>query len=428
MRITRSIVVPAAGLYAFCAAAHAQPNDDKVAEPATEIQEIIVTAQKREQSINDVGETIAAIGSASLAAQRLSDLDSIARAVPGLQFTPSNTNTPVLTLRGVGFYDNSLAAAPAVTVYLDEVALPFPVLSSLTAFDLERIEVLKGPQGTLFGENSTGGALNYIAAKPTDRLKMGASAGVGRFSSFETNAYISGPVSDTLKLRLAVRSMHEGDWLESATRHDKTGSGDTVAARFLADWAPSDGVKLSLNVNGWHAGIPPAPGQYLFPNPQQSTAGAGFPFATFPRAPGSPLKTDWPQQYPPHADNNFGQAALRGDIKLQDDLTLTAISSYIHYRMASRVCRKCGPMLCSATSSSAWPRASRCRLECAIPNPSTLLQTAVMIWVTVSSMACLIFWAPSLPVILQRQKFSLASVTSSVLRRAMFPGRRSTIV
>ena len=331
MKITRSILLPVAGLYAFCVPAHAESYDDKTDGEATELQEIIVTAQKREQSINDVGETIAAISSTSIAAQRLSDLGSVARAIPGLQFTPSNTNTPVLTLRGVGFYDNSLAAAPAVTVYLDEVPLPFPVLSSLTAYDLERIEVLKGPQGTLFGENSTGGALNYIAAKPTDRLTMGASAGVGRFDSLETGAYISGPATDTLKLRLAVRSTHEGAWLESITRNDKTGSGNTVAARLLADWAPNDRVKLSANVNGWHDGIPPSPGQYLFPNPQQPTAGAGFPFATFPRAPGSPLKTDWPQQYPPRADNNLWQAALRGDIALQDDLTLTAISSYIHY-------------------------------------------------------------------------------------------------
>ena len=263
--------------------------------------------------------------------QRITDLESVARAVPGLQFTPSNTNTPVLTLRGVGFYDNSLAAAPAVTVYLDEAPLAFPILSSLTAFDLERIEVLKGPQGTLFGENSTGGALNYIAAKPTDQLKMGATVGVGRFAAAEGSAYISGPVNETLKVRLAVRATHKDDWLDSSTRNDQTGAGGTLAARLLAQWTPADRMKLSVNVNGWHDSTPPGPGQYLFPNPQGPTAAAGFPFATYPRAADSPRITDWPAQYPPRANDSLGQVALRGDFGLLDDLTLTTISSYVGY-------------------------------------------------------------------------------------------------
>lgn len=331
MKIGRSVFLSVVGLHLFCAPAQAQSHDDKMDERTGDLQEVIVTAQKREQSINDVGETIAAIGAASLAAQRIAGLDSVAQAVPGLQFTPSNTNTPVLTLRGVGFYDNSLAAAPAVTVYLDEVPLSFPVLASLTAFDLERIEVLKGPQGTLFGENSTGGALNYIAAKPTDELKMGASLGFGRFENVAASGFISSPVSDTLKLRLAVKATHQDDWLQSTTRDDTTGAGGTLAARFLADWRPSDPVKLSVNLNGWHDTTVASPGQYLFPNPQGPTAGAGFPFATFPRAPDSPRATDWSPPYPPRADSNLGQAALRGDFKLNDDLIVTAISSYTHY-------------------------------------------------------------------------------------------------
>src|SRR3546814_4105133 len=102
-------------------------------------------------------------------------LADVAQIVPGLTFSQTANDTPVYTLRGVGFFESTLAAYPDVSVYLDQVPLPFPTLTSLTAFDLDRLEVLKGPQGTLFGQNSTGGAINYIAAKPTSDLSAGGS-------------------------------------------------------------------------------------------------------------------------------------------------------------------------------------------------------------------------------------------------------------
>src|SRR3546814_19756724 len=101
--------------------------------------------------------------------------------VPGLTFSQTANDTPVYTLRGVGFFESTLADYPDVSVYLDQVPLPFPKLTSLTAFDLDRLEVLKGPQGTLFGQHSNGGAINYIAAKPTSHL----SAEIGRASCRE---------------------------------------------------------------------------------------------------------------------------------------------------------------------------------------------------------------------------------------------------
>jgi outer membrane receptor protein involved in Fe transport len=91
-------------------------------------------------------------------------VEDLARATPGLAYAPTPNATPVYTLRGVGFFETTLAAYPDVSVYLDQVPLSLPVMTSLTAFDLERVEVLKGPQGTLFGNNATGGAINFIAA------------------------------------------------------------------------------------------------------------------------------------------------------------------------------------------------------------------------------------------------------------------------
>ena len=100
-------------------------------------------------------------------------IDSVAdlpRLVPGLTLQDGAFNSTSITLRGVGFFNSDLDTPPAVTVYVDEAPLTYPVLTKLAAFDLARVEVLKGPQGTLFGQNATGGAVNYIAARPTDKF------------------------------------------------------------------------------------------------------------------------------------------------------------------------------------------------------------------------------------------------------------------
>ena len=126
-----------------------------------EIQEITVTASKREETASRVGLTITALSEDSLEKANVSSVEDLTRLVPGLTYTRSAYSTPVYTLRGVGFYDTSLGASPAVSVYVDQVPLAYPALTSHgVGLDMERLEVLKGPQGILFGENSTGGAIN----------------------------------------------------------------------------------------------------------------------------------------------------------------------------------------------------------------------------------------------------------------------------
>ena len=192
--------VGASALALAFAAVPAFANEAQDAPPETaratyDTNEIIVTANKREENINRVGLSIAAVGQDALAERAIQSVADIAQAVPGLTYTNSANNTPIYTLRGVGFYDTSLGSYPTTSVYLDQVPLPFPILTTLTAFDLERIEVLKGPQGTLFGQNSTGGAINYIAAKPTSDLAAGVELSYGRFDSFVGSGYVSGPIS-----------------------------------------------------------------------------------------------------------------------------------------------------------------------------------------------------------------------------------------
>ena len=188
------------------------------APSASQIDEIIVTAEKWEQSANTVGMSIIAATGDVLQERGITSVMDLTRLVPGLTIQQSSFNSTSFTLRGVGFFNSDLATPPAVTIYVDEAPLPYPAMTKLVAFDLARVEVLEGPQGTLFGQNATGGAVNYIAAKPTDAFAAGVDATYGRFNLLQVGGFVSGPINDQLDVRIAVQGEHSDPWQESITR------------------------------------------------------------------------------------------------------------------------------------------------------------------------------------------------------------------
>lgn len=318
----------------YASLAHGQttatPADVSTAE--VEGTEIVVTANKREQRITDVGLTITAYSGNTLKTQQIDSLAEIAQIVPGLSYTPSQTATPVYTLRGVGFYESSLANYPTTSVYVDQVPLPFPVLTTHAAYDLERVEVLKGPQGTLFGQNSTGGAINFIPAKPTATFATGGDISYSRFNRIDANGYVSGPIAEGLRGRLSFNAAHADDWQKSYLRNDELGEVEYYAGRLLLDWTPSDRLTLNLNVNAWQDKSDPQAPQFFG---LQSQAPATLPplIAAQPFTPHDARLAEWtPGANRPRANNRFAQAALRFDWEFADDIIFTGISSYIHYK------------------------------------------------------------------------------------------------
>lgn len=218
--------------------------------------EIIVTAQKREQSINDVGLTIQAASADALADRGIQDVGDLSKLVAGFTATSSTFATPVYTLRGIGLYDSTIGAAPAVAIYTDEVSRNFPVMSDALSMDIERVEVLKGPQGTLFGQSSTGGAINYIMAKPTDSFEAGADMSYERFNRAEVSGFVSGPLSDALRGRLAVKGVSGGAWQYNLAKSQLANSGETngderkIMGRASLDWTPSDAIRIQATLTG----------------------------------------------------------------------------------------------------------------------------------------------------------------------------------
>lgn len=303
------------------------------------IGDIIVTAQKRSESLSKVGLTVAAMTGDSLAAQGIRNVQDLANVLPGLSVASTQTSTAVYTLRGVGFYDTALAGYPAVSVYVDEVPLPFPVLTTMAGFDLERVEVLKGPQGILFGQNSTGGAINYIAKKPSHDFKIGASGTFGRFNESDLEAYVGGELSSTLTARLAFKMERADDWQYNyfSRPGDSNGKKRKYGARLGLNWEASDRLTVALNLNGFIDKSDPQAPQYvgLSPNPA-GAPGVIAQLAAIPFAPRNNRAADWSTLTAPRADEKMGQASVRLDYDLTSDVTLTSITSYLHYRRNDR--------------------------------------------------------------------------------------------
>jgi iron complex outermembrane receptor protein len=218
-----------------------------LAEGAKKTIEVIqVTAQKRSQSINEVPMAISAFNADDMNEMGLEDTTDLAAVVPGFNFSETAFGPPVYTLRGVGFNEASPQATSTVGVYIDEVAVPFPIMTKGAMIDMERVEILKGPQGTLYGRNSTAGAVNYIAAKPSDSFESGFKGSVGSYETFSTEGFITGALSDTINGRFAAKSIKSGKgWQESISRDDTLGEQDKLAARLSLD------IQLGVNTQAY---------------------------------------------------------------------------------------------------------------------------------------------------------------------------------
>lgn len=309
--------------------------------------EIVVTAQKREESINDVPIAISAFSGDDLEALGVEDTRDLGNLVPGFSYADSGYTVPIYSLRGVGFNESSQTASSTVGIYVDEQNLAFPVYSKGANLDLSRVEVLKGPQGTLYGRNTTGGLVNYIANKPTDTLTAGFAGTYGSFELADVEGYVSGPVVETLRARLAYRVIRSGEgWQESLTRGEdgafgRLGEQDKQAGRLTVDWLPGDAFTSSFTLSGWKDDSEPQAPQAIGFQPQNPvTGGLVGNLALTPEVAAHPLVpldsddnrvADWSPELPWHLNETFLMASNRSDWTLTDSNTLTFLVSYADF-------------------------------------------------------------------------------------------------
>lgn len=324
------------GLAAVPAAAQSSGNapESEQASSSPVVAEVVVTAQRREQRLSDVGMTVSSLDGNFLVDRKVNSAADLTQVVSAFSVAEGVDGTPVYTLRGVGFNATSLGAQPTVSIYYDEAPLPYGPLTQGPLFDLARVEVLKGPQGTLYGQNSTGGAINYIVNKPTDTFEAGVRADFGRFDTVEGNGFISGPLSNTLSGRLALSAQRSGDWQESYLRNDSIGRQERYAARMLLDWEPSDRVRAQINLNGW---VDRSDNQVpMFVEPVPRVPENALPeLWTLPAGHGA-RAADWDEDTEFRRDNEQWQAVARFDIDVSDHMMLTSLSNYARVIVDSR--------------------------------------------------------------------------------------------
>jgi iron complex outermembrane recepter protein len=171
-------------LAAALAVAFASPT--QAAEAPATLDRVEVTAQRRAESAQDVGIALSVLSGDELKARGVRGVNQLQDQVPSLEVEPAfGSGQAQFRIRGIGFQDYGVNNASPVGVYVDEVGFAFPVQTQGLLFDLERVEVLRGPQGTLYGKNTTAGAINLLTRRPTRQAEAGFSVGVGSHSAVQ---------------------------------------------------------------------------------------------------------------------------------------------------------------------------------------------------------------------------------------------------
>ena len=216
------------------------------------IEEVIVTAQKREESLQDTPVSVTAFSGEAIEALGFRQSVDITAQTPNFSvgYPNGDTGVPAPFIRGVGLNDFGVLNQGPIAAYMDETYISSNAAQIFQLLDTERVEVLRGPQGTLYGRNATGGAVNFISRKPTDEWEGWARAGYGSFEMTKFEGAFGGPVTDTVGIRGAILKTDSDGWMKNRfTGNDQNGI-DELAWRVLVEAKPSDELNLLFNVHG----------------------------------------------------------------------------------------------------------------------------------------------------------------------------------
>lgn len=328
------------------------------AEDAGEGGEIVVTAQKREQKLRDVGIAVSVLGSDDVQRMNITSAIDVVRAIPNLKYNAYGSSQVVFNIRGVSQNDYGDQQEPPVAVYQDDSYASSITTASFPVFDTARVEALRGPQGTLFGRNATGGAVQFISNQPTDTLDGYLSGTYGRFNQTILEGAVSGPVGEDMAIRVAGIYNRDDGYMKNITpgQADR-GANNHWAIRGILAMEPTDNFKAKLTLRysqadkerqaGIYSLAPACPnaqfqGEFLAANQVcdywnnyfGASLNGGVPGSTgngytnpaiTPSQGGTPWKTAGTG--PAYVDRKIFGATLRMDADV-GDVTLTSITDY----------------------------------------------------------------------------------------------------
>ena len=316
----------------------AQGSDSSPAEPDGALTEIIVTAQKRSERLSDVPASISVVGGEELRQGHITNASDLVQLVPNLQANGGiGANQPIYSIRGVSMNDYSLNQSAPIATYYDEVYKGNVALLGLVYYDLDRVEVLRGPQGTLYGKNATGGAINLIAQAPKFDTEGYFNVTGGNYDRFEAQGAFQTPISDTLAARVAFTVARADGWFKDILPGQPNQNQTRYwGGRMTLLWEPGDKFSATLRLSTSdedpiHSGVYAQPGAngigagvYSLYHSLDPVSNPNVDY--FPPA-GASKRSD-ASGYVNRDQNRTYSAALTSKYEVSDALELTSITSY----------------------------------------------------------------------------------------------------
>lgn len=236
-------------------------QEDIPAEDDRRLGTVTITAEKREADLQNVPLSVTAFDGATLERLGADNSTDLAAFTPGLNIgTPvGEGNNPSITLRGVGLNDFNDNNEGPVAVYTDEVYIAALAGLTFQLFDTQRVEVLRGPQGTLYGRNATGGLVHFISNRPTDTFEVYGKLTVGSYGEVSAESAVSGPLSDTVRGRLAAKITKADPYVENRGPGSDANESDSIALRAMMDFDIAGSGSLLLKASYADSGVSPSP-------------------------------------------------------------------------------------------------------------------------------------------------------------------------
>jgi len=214
------------------------------------MEEVIVSAERREANLQSLPLSVSAFSKATLLNMNVMDIGDLQNAVPNLTLHEGDAANAVVYLRGVGQVDSLAFADPGVGIYLDEVYLGRAQGAFLDLLDVEQIEVLRGPQGTLYGRNTIGGAINYTSAAPSEVFASELSTSIGNYQQQNFKASVSGPLIENKLLgKLSIAQLGRDGYATNSVDNSDDGDKDTFAWRSSLSYNPSGSWQFGLTLD-----------------------------------------------------------------------------------------------------------------------------------------------------------------------------------
>lgn len=251
MRLSKPVLLGVAALAALPAAGQ-QAVQSGAPAASGGLEEIVVSARRREESMQSVPVAVSVVSGADLAAEGITDVFALGTKMPGLSIVPGNgagTSAPLFSIRGLSQQELTVLADPSVTTYMGDLIYSRAQGINSAMFDLDRVEVLKGPQGTLFGRNTTGGAILVRPARPTETNSGSVSLGIGNHGSRTIEGMANIALNDIAQLRIAGAIEKDDGFIKDLITGKNVNDTDTRAFRVSLALQPTDRLDSLFVVN-----------------------------------------------------------------------------------------------------------------------------------------------------------------------------------